>query len=87
MGLKAPALKKVRSVYGFASKLISMKDFITLSMILDNDKHTTIKMVEFLIINHLTTYNAIFGKSIMQIAKNVVATFCMMVKFPTPIGK
>ncbi|KAH1056992.1 hypothetical protein J1N35_035057 [Gossypium stocksii] len=40
-------------------------------------------MVEFLIVDHSTAHNVIFDKSIIRMAKMIVATFCMTVKFLT----
>ncbi|KAH1039843.1 hypothetical protein J1N35_041586 [Gossypium stocksii] len=56
------------------------------SMIEGDTEHSTIEYVQFFVVDPYMTYNAIFGHSIMRMARMMVAIFCMKIKFPTKTG-
>lgn len=87
IGFKDAQLKLASPVYDFANQPIMVKRFIILPMVLKDGEHTNTKMVDFLVVDHLMAYNAIFKRPIMRKIKMVVATFYMMAKFPTFMGE
>lgn len=70
-------------MYNFANHQINVKGFITLLVTLGDDEHTTTKYVQFFVVDHHMAYNAIFGHLVMRMAKMMIATFFMKIKFPT----
>ncbi|KAK5839009.1 hypothetical protein PVK06_007763 [Gossypium arboreum] len=86
MGLKEWSLSKAISLYGLVNHPVEVKGSITLSDILGDDEHSTIEYVQFYIVDHLMAYNAIFGRPIMKMARMVVVTYCMKIKFPIKTG-
>lgn len=87
MGLKDTSLMKSNPVHGFANKPTTVKGSITLPVVLGDGECTITEMVDFLVLDYHVTYNTIFGRPIIRMAKMVVITFCMMVKFPTSLGE
>lgn len=81
MGLKEQTLSITSSLYGFANHLVEGKCCITFTVTLGDDKHMAMKYVQFFVVGHLMTYNAIFERSIMRMVKMIVLTFCMKIKF------
>ncbi|KAK5772044.1 hypothetical protein PVK06_048305 [Gossypium arboreum] len=73
IGLKEKTLKKV-------------KWCITLPVIFRDSEHTTIEYVRSLVVDRPMAYNTIFGCPTMQMARIMIAIFCMTIKFPTKIG-
>ncbi|KAH1121439.1 hypothetical protein J1N35_004599, partial [Gossypium stocksii] len=86
MGLKEQALSKASLLYGFANHPIEVKGSITFPVTLGDGEHTTMKYVHFFFVDYPMAHNVIFGKPIMRMAKMVVATFYMKIKFPTRTG-
>ncbi|TYG45460.1 hypothetical protein ES288_D11G175400v1 [Gossypium darwinii] len=82
-GLKDSTLRQASSIYGFSNHPIEVRGFMVLPLVLGDDEHTVMKMVEFSVVNNTTASNIIFGWPLMKMVKMVVATFCLKVKFPT----
>ncbi|KAK5834888.1 hypothetical protein PVK06_010568 [Gossypium arboreum] len=87
MGFKESILKSVRPICGFANQPIEVKVEATLSVTLGDGQHTKTEMIEFLMVDHPSAYNAIFGRSIIRMEKMVATTFCLKLKFLTPTEK
>ncbi|TYG62354.1 hypothetical protein ES288_D07G223200v1, partial [Gossypium darwinii] len=85
MGFKETTLTKASPVYGFANQPITIKGSIIDRLLLGDGEHIVLDMVKFLVVDHLTAYNVIFGKPIMWMVEMAVDIFCIMVKFPTLI--
>ncbi|KAK5803012.1 hypothetical protein PVK06_030649 [Gossypium arboreum] len=85
MRLKEQALSKASSFYDFANHPIEVKGCITLPATWGDDEYTTIEYVRFFIVDHPMAYNAIFGGLIMRMARIMIATFCIKIKFSTRI--
>ncbi|KAH1057080.1 hypothetical protein J1N35_035145 [Gossypium stocksii] len=86
MGLKEQVLTKASPLYGFTNHPIEVKGSITLPVTLGDYEHTITKCFQFFIVDHSTTYNAIFGHLIMRATKMVVAMFYIKIKFSTSTG-
>ncbi|KAH1082029.1 hypothetical protein J1N35_021790 [Gossypium stocksii] len=77
------ALSKAGPLYGFTNHPVKVKGSITLPVTLGDGEHTTTKYIQIFVVDYSMAYNAIFGRSIMRMAKMVIAIFCMKIKFPT----
>lgn len=58
MGLKEQALSKASLLYGFMNHPVEVRGSITLLVTLGDDEHTTMKYVQFHVVDHPMTYNA-----------------------------
>ncbi|KAK5771445.1 hypothetical protein PVK06_047649 [Gossypium arboreum] len=83
MLLKEQTLSRANPLYDFANHPIDVRRSITLPITLGDGKHTTMKHVQFHMVDHAMAYNAIFRKKIMRMEKMLVAMFCMKIKFLT----
>ncbi|KAH1122017.1 hypothetical protein J1N35_005177 [Gossypium stocksii] len=70
MGLKEQMLSKASLLYGFMNYPVEVKGSITLSIILRDDKHTTMEYVQLYVVDHPMAYNAIFRRPIMRMKKD-----------------
>ncbi|KAH1129317.1 hypothetical protein J1N35_000695 [Gossypium stocksii] len=86
MGLKEHPLSKASKLYGFMNNPIEVKGSITLPITLGDGTHTTTAYVQFYVVEHLITYNAIFGRLMMRMERMVVTIFCVKIKFPMSIN-
>lgn len=86
IGLKEQALSRANPLYDFANHPIEVKGLITLSVILGDGKHMTMKYVQFFVVDHSMASNAIFERPTIRMAKIMVSMFYMKIKFPTRIG-
>ena len=53
---------------------------------IDQGEHTATEMVDFLVVDHPSSYNAIIGRPLMKKTNMVSAVYYPTVKFLTPIG-
>lgn len=83
MGLKEQVLSKASPLYDFVNHPVEVKGSISLPNALGDGEHSTTEYVQFYMVDHQMAYNTIFGRSIMKMARMVVVTFCMKIKFPT----
>ncbi|KAH1091438.1 hypothetical protein J1N35_018695 [Gossypium stocksii] len=74
------------AVEDFTNHHVEVKRYITLPITLGDDEHTTTEYVRFFVVDHSMAYNAIFGQLIMRMARMMIATFCIKIKFPTRTG-
>ncbi|KAK5785108.1 hypothetical protein PVK06_039658 [Gossypium arboreum] len=86
MGLKKHTLFKVSSLYSLANHPVEVRGLITLLVTLGDDEHTTMKYVQFYVVDYPMAYNAIFKRPIIRMKKMVVAIFFMKFKFSIETG-
>ncbi|KAK5784764.1 hypothetical protein PVK06_039294 [Gossypium arboreum] len=86
MGLKEQALKKVSPLYDFVNHPIEVNGCIALPVTLGDGEYATTEYVQFFMIYQPMAYNFIFGCLIMRMAKMMITTSYMKIKFPTRTG-
>ena len=86
MGLDESFFRSTGPIYGFANQPINIKGLIMLPMVLGQGDNKVTILVDFLVVDLLSTYNAIFGRPLMKWTSMVIAVYCLTVKFPTPTG-
>ena len=85
MGLDGSQLRPFGPIYGFANQPIRARGVIALLITIGQGEHTITVMIDFLVIDQTSTYNAIIGRPLMKKTNMVTAVYCLTVKFPTPI--
>ncbi|KAK8508687.1 hypothetical protein V6N13_116198 [Hibiscus sabdariffa] len=80
-------LKLASHVHGFSNQPIAVKGNIHLLVIMGDDDKNVTQMVNFLVIDRMSSYNAIIGRPLMRKAKMIMATYYLYVKFRTPMGE
>ena len=86
MGLDESQLKPSGPIYGFANQSIRSKKIIILPITISQGEHTVTVMADFLVVDQLSTYNAIIGRPLMKKTNLVSTVYYLRVKFPIPIG-
>ena len=86
MGFTADDLIPSSPIYGFANQPIPVKGTVSIPVTIGDGEHTVNAMVDFLVVDQPSAYNAIFGHPLMKKLKMITAVYCLMVKFPTPTG-
>ena len=86
MGLDESQLRPLGPIYGFTNQPIRPKGVITLLITIGQKEHTVIVMVDFLVVDQPSAYNAIIGRPLMKKNNMVSVVYCLTVKFPTPTG-
>ena len=84
MGLDESQLRPVGPIYRFANQLIKVKRVITLPVTINQGEHTMTVMIDFLVVDQPSTYNAIISRPLMKKTNMVTSVYCLTVKFPTP---
>lgn len=69
--------------YGFAGECIQAEGVITLLVTIGMTPHQICKMVDFLVIDKHSSYNAIIGRPTPNAIKAVILTYHLMMKFLT----
>ena len=86
MGLDESQFRPARPIYGFANQPIRAKGVIILLVTIGQGEHIFTMMVDFLIVDQPSTYNAIIGRPLMKKTNMVTVVYCLTVKFLTPVG-
>ena len=86
MRLDENQLKPIAPIYGFANQPIRAKRVIILPITIGQGEHTITEMVDFLVVDQPSTYNAIIDRPLIKKTKMVSAVYYLTVKFPTLTG-
>lgn len=85
MGFNEQYLKPCSmSIYGFTRNSLLPKGTISLPVMLGEEPRTTKVMAEFLVVDCLTTYNVILGRSILDDMDTMTSVCYQAIKFSTP---
>jgi hypothetical protein len=68
---------------GFTGDKVCLVDIITLPITVGTHPKTVSKTVDFLVVNCLSAYNAIIGRSTLNRLRAVTSTYHLLLKFPT----
>ena len=60
------------------------KGIISLQIIAGTYPAQVMRMIDFLIVNYLSSYNVFLGRPTLNSLKALTSTYCLKVKFPTP---
>ena len=71
---------------GFGGTKVFLLGAITLSVTAGDYPQQITREVTFLVVDCLSTYNAIFGRPTLNSWKAVTSTYHLMIKFPTDYG-
>ena len=71
---------------GFGGTKVFLLGAITLSVTAGDYPQQITREVTFLVVDYLSTYNAIFGRPTLNSWKAVTSTYHLMIKFPTDYG-
>ena len=71
---------------GFGGTKVFLLGAITLSVTAGDYSQQITREVTFLVVDYLSTYNAIFGRPTLNSWKAVTSTYHLMIKFPTDYG-
>lgn len=84
MKLRWERLKLVASpLVGFARQIFQSVGLITLSMVVGNAPKEVTIMVDFLLVNFPSAYNAIIGRQILNKLKAIPSIYHLKMKFST----
>ena len=87
MKLDPKCLKLFESpLVSFNGDHVYLKGIISLQIIVGTYPVQVTRMVNFLIINCLSSYNVILGQPTLNRLKAVTSSYCLKVKFSTPYG-
>ena len=73
-------------LYGFAGECVRAEGVITLPVTMGEDLAQKTRMVNFLVVDHLSIYNAIIGQPTPNAMRAVTSTYHLMMKFPIENG-
>ncbi|GMN33966.1 hypothetical protein TIFTF001_044856, partial [Ficus carica] len=73
-------------LYGFAGECVRAEGVITLPVTMGEDLAQITRMVNFLVVNRPSVYNAIIGRPTLNAMRAVTSTYHLMMKFPTENG-
>ena len=73
MGLDESQLRLAGPIYRFANQAIRAKGIITLPITIGQREHIVTEMVDFLVVDQPSAYNAIIGRPLMK-KTNMVST-------------
>ncbi|GMN32862.1 hypothetical protein TIFTF001_049812 [Ficus carica] len=76
----------VTPLYGFAGECVRAEGVITLPVTMGEDLAQVTRMVNFLVVDHPSVYNAIIGRPTLNAMRAVTSTYHLMMKFPTENG-
>lgn len=80
-------LKPAQSyLYGFIGEAVVPKGVITLSIMLGISPYHLNLMIDFIVVKVPSEYNMSLGRQFMRIAKEVLSTYHLVMKFPTKKG-
>ena len=71
---------------GFGGIKVQLVGTITLPVVVGAYPQQIVKEVNFFIVDYLSSYNAIFGRPVLNNWKAVTSTYHLSVKFPTDYG-
>ncbi|GMN28351.1 hypothetical protein TIFTF001_051655 [Ficus carica] len=73
-------------LYGFAGECVKAEGVITLPVTMGEDLAQITRMVNFLVVDRPSVYNAIIGRPTLNAMRAVTSTYHLMMKFPTENG-
>ena len=73
-------------LYGFAGECVRAEGVITLPVTMGEDLAQITRMVNFLVVDRPSVYNAIIGRPTLNAMRAVTSTYHLMMKFPTENG-
>ncbi|MQM18851.1 hypothetical protein Taro_051848 [Colocasia esculenta] len=87
MGLKTDQLTPIGSpLFGFSGVSVQPMGRVRLPITLGTAPKTVTKVVDFLVINNMPSYNAILGRGLIGRIRAVPSSLHQKMKFPTPSG-
>ena len=87
MGLKVSDLKPSPNlVYSFTGDFVIPLGVISLPMTLGEYSRQSCVMANFLVIDQLSTFNAVLGRPSLRELKAITSVYHLLIKFPTPHG-
>ena len=80
-------LKPVRTpCIGFEGECLILLGSIELLVTMGEPPHQASKMINFLVVEHLSVYNVFWGRPSLNMFQAVTSTYHLMIKFPTEGG-
>ena len=79
-------LLKTSPLYGFTTKIVIPEGTIKLAVTLGEAPQTATTVIDFLVVNCLSSFNGVLGKPMLRTLKAVTSIYCLTIKFPTTEG-
>ncbi|KAM1861627.1 hypothetical protein ACFX13_013682 [Malus domestica] len=78
--------RSISPLISFSGDIVQPLGSIHLPFTIGTSPSITTITINFLVVNCLTTYNVIFGRTCINDLKAMVSTHMLLIKFPTPYG-